>query len=486
MKNKIVKRKLELTIIFLTFTFIAMMKIITMTVSPVSAENEVYNIPSLFYNDRAFERDETYPLYQGDDGVYYIPLQLLDRINDLKRDTRDNYTEDFYIQYNNNAIIFKVSADRAKSSKFIDDPDNYRTCKVYIIRGITYVPAQLVAYALGLTVEIRDTPQYKTLRIKNKDAKRDFDEMIESRIKPLFVPPTEPPVTAPPPPPVTTAPPEEIPTAPPVFTSPPAAPVETETTETIHTPPVRTTEPPTPEPTTPENTREIENYLMFYDSKKEKTDEKEKTNKINEVLKILDISEIKAVFFLSGSEIIENPDILRKIYASGHELGIKFENGRINFDAEDLISELESANGLIYSALKHKTRFCMFDETINTNTSTSTSTSTESGVFGADADGKSYEKKLMEKGYYLCEKTSDIPGLGDISNSDEMIEYMKQNTLNVFMFDLNGGYKNYLQLSAQAAETKFYINFSYINNANIKKIKDRIKIINIQEQTTES
>jgi hypothetical protein len=434
-----------------------------MTAVPVSAESG--SVPSLFYNDSAFPLDDIMPL-KIVDGVYYIPREFIKKIEGIYMETRDNYSEDFYISYGNKSISFKVSAEIAD----MDCKGEYVHCKVIVDGWLTYVPAQFVAKHLGLEVEIRH--QYPTLRLKNKNAKANFDDMINARLKPLFVPPTEPPITSPlPPPPTTTAPPVETTTVPPVITSPPPIIDEITTTENKDNTPfvIKPTPPPTTtEPTTPENTRELENYLMFYDGYTADELLDEKTENINEVLKILDKNNMRAVFFLSGSEIIENPDIMRKIYASGYELGIKFECGKVNINAEDLIAELESANNLIYSALKHKTRFCMFDEIIDENID--------------DEDDEPYEEKLRGNGYYLCKKTSDILDLNDIKNSNEMIEYMKQNTLNVFMFDLNGGYKNYMQLFAQADEIKFYIKFSYINNANISKIKDRI---NSQEQTTE-
>ena len=463
MKNKIIKRKLEMTIVVLSLIFIAAMKLITMTASPVSAE--VY-VPSLFYNDKAFESDDIMPLKEID-GIYYVPLVFIERLNDIKTGSIDYFTDNFYIKYGDNFISFKISEDRIESKKISGE---FITCKIHVIDWVIYVPAYIVSRALDITMETR--PQYNTLRFSQKDARRTFDELIEKYTKPLFVPPTDPPPT-PPPPPATTAPPVERTTAPPIITIPPPTSDVIMTTEYINDiPTVRTTEPTTPEPTTPENTREIENYLLFYDSDTAKL-LNEKTEKINEVLKTLDKNNIKkAIFFLSAGEIIDNPDILRKIYASGHELGIKFESGRIDSDAGDLISELESANSLIYSALKHKTRFCMFDEIIEIPDELEKLEKTEK----FEEPGESYENKLKEYGYYLCEKTSDIPDLDDIKNSNEMIEYMKQKTMNVFMFDLNSGYKNYLQLFAQAAEIKFYINFSYINNANIEKIKERINM----------
>ena len=162
---------------------------------------------------------------------------------------------------------------------------------------------------------------------------------------------------------------------------------------------------------------------------------------------------------MSGSEIIENPDILRDIIASGNDIGIKFESGKMNFTADDLITELESANGLIYSAVKQKTRFCMFNGGDTAVT---------------DEDIKLYRDGLIKRGYYLCGKNTDISGITNMPNESvkNMTDLLKRQKINIIAIDISGGnnYLNYLNIAEQAANAKFYIKFSYINNANINKL----------------
>ena len=62
----------------------------------------------------------------------------------------------------------------------------------------------------------------------------------------------------------------------------------------------------------------------------------------------------------------------------------------------------------------------------------------------------------------------------NIKNEADMIRFMQFNRFNVFKFDLNSSYRTYLDYFAQSAEAKFYINFSYINNANIDQVKKRL------------
>ncbi|MCL1859065.1 MAG: polysaccharide deacetylase family protein [Oscillospiraceae bacterium] len=474
MKIKIKKRKLELTIIFLTLLLIVLIKLITITV--VSAEDILSAIPSLFYNDTHFvysvPGNNIYLPLEEIDGVYYIPLGMLNLLNDLEMQSNDHYTESFIILYNKtNWISFKISSERAQSGT-----RDYISCKVYTRHGVIYVPAQIIADNLGLNWEYK--PEYKTGRIKEKYASKTFDELLERYIpkpQPTTPPPTESPTK---PPPVIIEPVIEITTPDPVIIFEPATEPETTRYNNNNITITQTTEPTTTaEPTTVENTREIQNYLIFYDSyaynyytteenhKESKESEEsiiinkpgattDNKTKITEVLKALDKSNIRAVFFFSGGEITKNPDILRKIYASGHELGIKAENSKLNNTAEDLISELEEANDLIYAAIKHKIRFCMLDES-------------DSG----DEFYELYGDKLAEYGYYLCKNTVDASDLSDIADSHEMIDFMKKKRVNVFMFDISGSYRNYLELSSRAAEEKFYIKFFYLNNANIETVK---------------
>ena len=489
-KNKITKNKFKITVIFLTVVLIALIKMITAAVPTVSAD-DTSAIPSLIHNDTVFvfsvPGNNTYTPLRLIDGVFYVPIDMFKNgLNDIKMDSRDRFTDNFYLQYKNNWIAFKASADRADTQS-----EENITCKVHRIGGITYIPALLTVKALGLKWEYNE--QYNTGRIKQEWAEKTIEEILWpyiSKTQSAPEPATPAPTTAPPPVEITTEPPT----------------VNIETTDNIY---VITTEPPTTtEPTTPENTREIQNYLIFYDNapydfyvggdepdepdeideiddvddageneieidEDDEDDEDEiarvtKFDRVSEVLNFLDDHNIRAVFFLSGSEITENPDIMRKIYASGHVLGIKFEGGRANFAVDDLIVELETVNDLIYSALKHKSRLCMFEQVMEFYVP---------GKPEESANAKRlFESLLTEKGYYLCEKTIDVFDLDytNINETDEMIDFMKREDLNVFVFDLNENYRDYLELSIESSETKFYINFSYINNANVDQVKKRL------------
>lgn len=494
------EKKMGITIICLTLLVAIMLAIVSTTASAasrVSADGidvSAY-VPSLFHNDSLFVYDDIMPLIEKD-GDFYIPINLLRFLHDITMNSQDNYKDLFIIQYGGNRYIsFNVSSGIAETSarKIIK-------CNVYIISGITYVPAKIVADSLGLTWEYNE--QYKSGRIKELRAKKTFAELLAPYIDliPTTAAPTPPPTTtpaipqptttAPTPPPTTTAVPQPTtppikpqptttsnPTNPPHSSSPGISDINPTTTENKPTLPT-TSEPPTAptaipvteEPTTAENTRTIENYLMFYAAGN--SENYDKASKIDGVLEILGEKNMRATFFLSENEITDSPDILRKIYASGHELGI-----RISADVkENMLVELEAVNDIIYSVVKHKTRFCMFEGSVKALYSVD-----KSDIDIIATNIANTEDMLKQHGYYLCAGSVNIFDLRNLRDETSMINFMKQRRSNIFIFDLNDGYENYLELSAQAAETKFYINFSYINSADIENIKRRINADNTNE-----
>ncbi|MCL2095504.1 MAG: polysaccharide deacetylase family protein [Oscillospiraceae bacterium] len=458
MSKFILGKKFELAVIFLAFLTAAALAVTVKTSQAVSAETVSRSVPTLFYNDTDYHLADIMPLYETD-GVLYIPRYFVSQIYTIEMSTRDNYREDFFIQYKDRWIAFKVSADIAVTSL-----GEEISCKVHFFRGVTYVPAILVAEKLGLGWEYNE--EYNSFRLKELGTRRTFEELLARFIR---TPATTPPPETPPPVQITTNPPVEITTNPGENTRPATEPYADATQphsepaggeppdntpeqpQHITEPPVRPQPVTTAEPTTAENTREIENYLMFYNGGGEVRGAESETD---ELLRILGGNNISATFFMSGNEISENPDIVRKIYASGHGLGIN-----LNLDSgvsdSDLITELESVNDLIYSLVKHKTRFYIYE--------------------GGYLDN-SGEEELVKKGYYFCGRSADTQNFRDedIINSSEMTEFLKLRRINIIAFDTSEDYYgDYLDFAISASRTKFYINFSQINNADIENIRRR-------------
>ncbi|MCL2772424.1 MAG: polysaccharide deacetylase family protein [Oscillospiraceae bacterium] len=353
------------------------------------------DMPSLFCNDTAFQLNNVYPL-EIIDGIAYIPIDIFTRncINYIITQSQDDYTNNFVIQY---------VGDSGSGKDYISFSvsDNLAT-------NIQDGAATCKVYNLHSTVYIpaqltasslglnwQYNSQYHAGRISELSAEKSFDMLIAKYI----VQTTQTNITG-------------------------------EISETVSEPTVES----------------------------ESIGSLNKAERIDAVLNNLQKNGIRALFFMSGSEIIENPDILRKIIASGNDIGIKFESGKMNFTADDLITELESANSLIYSAVKQKTRFCMFGDNDNNSAEII----------------KSYRADLMNQGYYLCEKNTDISDITNMPNESlkNMIDLLKRQKINLISVDISAGdnYLNKLIIAEQAAKTKFYIKFPYINNANVEDI----------------
>lgn len=478
-------KKTKFTVIILAVLCVLTLKIITMMAATASAAAP--SIPSIFHNDSKdpFQLHNKFPL-EIIYGIPYVPIELFECLNNIDIRTENNFREDFYIMYKKlNYISFKVSSAIAETNK--SGISDTISCKVEFRNNTTYVPAHLTAESLGLICEYK--PEYNTIRIKEVAATKSFDELLARYI----------PKSAAIAPPVTT--PEPI-TLPPVPTPPPPIPTTArpDYNNDNTTQPTTTEEETTTEPTTPENTQEILNYIMVYDgfsdipeindvtetyevNEAKETENSEKSKKINSVLENLQKNKIRALFFMSVGEILENPDMLRKIISSGNDIGVRVEIGNPEYSADNLISELETANKLIYTAVKQKTRFCMFGDNSDNSDNYENYDNFENYEF--------YGNELKKQGYYLCKANLDLSDISDYFKSyeyadaeinaeyknnifgvDDMIDLLKQKTVNLISVDISDGenYMDMLNMAEQAGEVKFYINISYINNANILKI----------------
>jgi hypothetical protein len=412
------------------------MRAVTANVSTASPSDA----PSMFYNDHPYQIDGL-PL-EIRDGVPYIPLIIFDfrkstGVTSVILGSEDNFTNDFSITHVHAGVRRWIAFNIDNRDAYTYDPVNQSYREVpgaYAIlsgRGGNniYVPARAVAETIGLRFEWNR--EFNSVRISDGRATKTFEELLRN-----YSIITEPPTTRPP---VTTAP----PTTPTPPTEPPPPTPPQPPGPTIPTAPPETT--PEPETTTPENTRDINNYLMFYSGAPPQYEDN-----LGQVLNYLNEHEIRAMFFMSGAEIMAAPDKLRRIFASGHDVGIKIDGSDYE-TPDDLISEVEAVNGYIYSLIKQKTRFY---------------------IITPDFDDVEYMKdcinELRKAGYYLCRDNINLEQ-ADFDDIDSAVDFLKQQQVNLFAFDLynpDNNY-NYLKMMAEASDTKFYINFSHVNNANI-------------------
>ena len=429
----IAKHRFKITFIILTLIFILIMRAMTADIFTAAS-----NVPPLFINDFAYPYTHIQPVHV-ENGVHYIHITIFEFMrSSVTVDTRDNLTNDFIIRHGDRWIAFNISSGRAYDASGNDVPNGGALSIGRRGRDI-YVPARAVANTIGLHVDISDA--HGSIRIRDNTASLNFAELLQPYIITMPPAPTDPPPTPLPvtDPPTTPPPPTDLPTT----TPDPTIPATTVPTTT----PEPTTE---PETTTPENTRDINNYLMFYDNAPDYI-----SDKLGQVLAYLGDNNIRALFFMSGDEIRANPDKLRRIFALGHDIGIKIEHA----DFGDLLESVSEANAYIYSLVKQMTRFYIITDNLEYP--------------------DEYITELRRAGYYLCRENTglnredfeDTDSENIDLNIDLMIEFLKQQRANLFAFDLSDLDNNNLELIARASDIKFYINFSHINNANIAHLK---------------
>lgn len=426
------KHKMKITVIVLTIIFMLLMRAMTAFVSvPVAASD----IPTIFVNDREFHGHHILPLIRID-GVDYIPINVFYDMNSITISSRDNFENDFFLQHgaSHRTIAFNIGGRAAFDNRGDEIPGVAARLRGRQI----YVPAYGVANILGLRIETREpVPGHRVLRIKDdRTARRSFDDML----RPFLRPPPPPPATAPP----TT-------TAPPLPRPPPPRPID----------PNIITEPTTPEATTnPENTRPVNNYLMFYAGDVPQTDDNdygnnyenteiENNENLGKVLNFLAANEIRALFFMSREQILDNPGKLRTIFASGHDIGIKIDRADFS-DTGELINEVETANAYIYTLIKQKTRLYIV-----------------TADFGYKHE--EFTGALGRAGYFLCRDNISIEP-GTFADTDALVDFLRQQQANLWTFDLSDLDYDYLTLMAEVSGIKSYINFSHINNANISHL----------------
>jgi peptidoglycan/xylan/chitin deacetylase (PgdA/CDA1 family) len=191
---------------------------------------------------------------------------------------------------------------------------------------------------------------------------------------------------------------------------------------------------------------------MFYDSGTANAQFPDDSRNLEKVLKFLSENKVRALFFMSGEEILNNPDKLRMVFAAGQDIGLKISHA----SPTDLINELEETNAYIYALIKQKTRLCMY---------------ADANISGAEMTAQ-YAAELEEAGYFLCSENVKADSVS-LNGESAAVEFLKRSPVNLCAFDFSSFENNYaaLEMIARAADVKFYINFSHINNANISGLK---------------
>ena len=436
------KHKLKITVSVLAIVFVFVMYLVMMGVQTASASD----IPTLFVNDMVFHAHARLPLREID-GVFYIPLDIFRSMPIIRMESGDNFTA-FFILVNNRNRNMALSFNVNGGSVWNRDSEPVPGAAAVVIDRHVYLPAIAVANALGLTIETAEPVNgHHVLRIRDGTSRQSFDDiLLRFTIQIPEAPPETEPIVRPPPP-------TRPPPPPPPTRSPYQSPQTTVPTTTV-----------IPETTTnPQNTRNINNYIMFhnfhdintsdnYERNENELTETAVVDKLGYILDFLSENEIRALFFISGEEILANPANLRRIFAFGHDIGINIDREYVYVD--ELVSGVESVNALIYTLIKQKTR--LYTVTAN---------------FDDEFMYKAVTA-LYDAGYFLCR--SNVEGIPhSFEDIYEAVGFLRQQQENIWMFDLSILRSSHIEIIANAANERFYINFSHINNANVSELVHR-------------
>ena len=139
-----------------------------------------------------------------------------------------------------------------------------------------------------------------------------------------------------------------------------------------------------------------------------------------QTLKALKDLNIHAAFFLSLEQIQQNRDLVREIYAAGHEIGLTAESGEA-----DILSALSRANEALDQVLFRKSVMVLSENTVNSDqyvffryravqpTVEEVLTAAQAQLLVCRADGAMVAQKLRQEGAYLPQllENTYIPGI---------------------------------------------------------------------------
>lgn len=252
-----------------------------------------YTVPTLFKNDRSFTNHHRFPLVVNNN-VHYVPVEMFSGFSGIR--ITSNFSSNFYITNNNDGRY--ISFDTDKNLASTDRFESY-ALETKMFHSTRYIPAQHVADALGIKMEIFSDPDKKiyALRLSDSKAKLSLNEVIK-----MYTPIKKEPV--------------------------------------VENPPVQDT----PTQVTPEiGTRNI--YLSF------------NVNSyyyINEILRTLSKNNVKAAFFVKPSDILYHPDEIRQIISYGQNIGFLI-------DGDNAKQELAEAKENLRLVSKRSSRLVRFD-----------------------------------------------------------------------------------------------------------------------------
>ena len=309
--------------------------------------SENSEIPSLFKNDDVFENYKNYPPVISD-GIEYVPLELFYGLSDFKI----NYSDDnsnFYIQNKktNEYVSFSINDSYAVTGK-----NKVYEADVPVFYGVQYVPLRTVCDNVGIGCSTYNDGENKVyaIEIYTKEESLSAQELLQIHAPELYTSSSEP---------VEEKPPE---VALPETGVPQSSPVSYPVNQTQEP---TNAKPETKPDVQPDEKQEVKEQPKAPEYKKgtvmffytpEHFENAEKT------LDALDELGISAVFFVTEENILEYPGTVRRIYTSGHTLGIALQRNEDIASGTVLEETLESAENALYEVAKVKTRIVYLGE----------------------------------------------------------------------------------------------------------------------------
>ena len=318
--------------------------------------------PLLYYNDRAWptDRPQAECIRQR---IWYVPLNLFAQFPNLNVRTNTN-GETFCIQNGEKFLTFEIATGFAA-----DQDRNRMYLMTYEMYGDYYVPVEAVCQLLDLGYETcTSTVTGETaIRITNGSQQYTFEELLRRKYPGFFEPET---------------------------TQPPETETTADTTEPVTetTPPDSETDEPIPQ--LPERTI----YITIEDAPGEYT---------GDILDVLDEFGYKATFFVIGEQAAQNPELLSRIAAGGHSIGLHTMSHDVSAltDPEAILADIEAENELLSCLIKQKSHIWRAPE----------------GSDGLAALDSICEVELNHRGYLIWDFNIDAGGARSAAKAVEKV-----------------------------------------------------------------
>lgn len=260
-----------------------------------------YAVPNLFRQDKVYSNIQKFPLVVQN-GVEYVPLSMFILYSSVDI-SYSKIGEGFFLVNKNNNHYISFNVEEGIASTYDGD---LLKLPVVVFNKTRYVPARTVAIVLGFTCETYDDPQKGifAFRISDGRSSKTLAQLLEPYMTDLNLPS------------------KDDPTPPPVQQEDPLDNVAT---------------------------RRV-SICYANASYKETT----------KILRVIDGYRMKASFSLTKEEILENTNLVRDIYVSGHSVLVtaKATGNTPEECGANFVKGLEEANASLLKVLKLKTRMC--------------------------------------------------------------------------------------------------------------------------------